>query len=53
MVDTDSKNQLVLRGRLHITACKDEGSTLKPYLVEKKTVVVSKVLMLESAFVPA
>ena len=33
--------------------CKDEGNTLKPYLPEKKTVVVSKTLVLERAWVPS
>ena len=49
VVTTDSRNRLVLRGQLPIADCKDEGNTLKPYLPEKKTVVVFKTLVLEHA----
>ena len=32
----DSRNGLVLHGQPHITDCKDEGNTLKPYIHPKK-----------------
>ena len=35
VVATDSRKQLVLRGQLYITDCKDDGNTLKPYLSER------------------
>ena len=53
VVATDSRNRLVLRGQLYIADCKDEGNTLKPYLPEKKTVVVLKTLVLERAWAPS
>ena len=36
-----------------IADCKGEGNTLKPYLPEKKTVVVSKTLVLKCVWVPS
>ena len=44
--------QKILHGQLYIIDCKDEGNTQKPYLPEKKTVVVLKTLVLERAWVP-
>ena len=52
VVATDSRNRIVLHGQLYITDCKDEGNTLKPYLPEKKTLVVLKTLVLECAWAP-
>ena len=49
VVDTDSRNRPVL----YIADCKDDGNVLKPYLPEKKTVVVLKTLVLERAWVPS
>ena len=40
VVDPDSRNRLVLCEQLYITDCNNESNTLKPYLPEKKTVVV-------------
>ena len=37
----------------YIIDCKDEVNTQKPYLPEKKTVVVLKTLVLERAWVPS
>ena len=50
---TDSRNRLVIRVKLYIADCKDEGNTVKPYLPEKKTVVVSTTLVLERAWAPS
>ena len=36
VVTTDSRNQLLLCGQLHMTECKDEGNKLKSYLPEDK-----------------
>ena len=52
LVATDSRNRIVLRGQLYIGDCKGEGNTLKPYVAEKKTVVVFKTLVLERAWAP-
>ena len=49
VVDTDSRNRLVLHGQLYIADSNDEGNTLKPYSSEKKTVVVLETLVLEHA----
>jgi len=53
VVNTDSRNRLVLRGQLYNADCKDKGNTLRPYLPEKKTVVVLKTLVFERAWAPS
>ena len=52
VVAAASKNRLVLCGQLYNADCKDKGNTLKPYLPEKKSVVVLKTLVFEHAWVP-
>ena len=47
------KKWLVLRGQLYNTDCNDKGNTLRPYLREKKTVVVLKTLVFERAWAPS
>ena len=44
IVDTDSRNRLVLQGQLCII---NKGNTLKPYLPEKKTAIVLNTPVLE------
>ena len=35
LVDTDSRNWLVLHRQLYITYCENEGNTLKPYVLKR------------------
>ena len=53
VVATASKNRLVLVGQLYNADCKYEGDRLKPYLPEKMTVVVLKMLVFECAWAPS
>ena len=51
IVNTDSRNRLVLCEELYIAGSKDKGNTLKPYIY--LNTVVLKMVVLEHPWVPS